>query len=125
MTAPGLGSRRRVVLAVEDDDEVFALIRSALTDLGSGLHVQRVRSGRDGLQFLGKISPYERAETPQLVIIDTAAFVRDEWPSLAEMRRHVQLQSLPVVVVGTQPASHHGMNASALGTQFYILNSVD
>lgn len=69
--------------------------------------------------------PYERAGTLCLVIIDTASFARDASPSLAEMRRHVQLQSLPVVVVGTGPAPDHGMNASALGGEFYIVKSMD
>ena len=125
MAAPGLGNRKRVVMVVEDDDKVFTLIRSALSDLGSGLEVQRVKSGQDALHFLRNVDPYKAAERPRLVIIDTASFVRNASPSLDEMQRQVQLQSVPVLVLGTEPASHHGLNASPLGGQFYIVKSLD
>ena len=58
------------MLAVAENAETFSLIRSALTDLGSGLDVQRVKSGQHALQFLQKRSPHERVEMPRLVIID-------------------------------------------------------
>ena len=111
-------------MAVEDDDEVYFLIRSALTDLGSGLDVQRVTNAEDALQLLRKVRPHEKAEIPRLVIVDTASSVRDASSFLEEMRKQAHLQSLPVVVVGAEPASHHGMNASAFGAQFYIDRSV-
>jgi hypothetical protein len=122
---PGLGTRRRVVVAIEHDDKVFSLIRSALTGLGSGLEVQRVTNGLDALRLFRKVSPYERAETPRLVIIDTASFVQDAGPSLVELQREVQLRSFPAVVIGTEPAAHYGMKASLLGGQLYISRSVD
>jgi hypothetical protein len=71
------GSRRRVVVAIEHEDKFFSLIRSALTGLGSGLELQRVTNGLDALRLFRKVSPYERVETPRLVIIDTASFVQD------------------------------------------------
>ena len=125
MAAPGLGSRRRVVMAVEDDDEVYCLIRSALADLGSGLDVQRVTNAEDALQFLRGMRPHEQTEIPRLVIVDAASSARDAWSLLEEMRKQVHLQSLPVVVVGPEPASRQGMNASAFGAQFYIDRSVE
>ena len=110
-------------MAVEHDDEVFFLIRSALTDLGSGLDLQRVTNAEDALQFLRKVRPHEKAEIPRLVIVDAASSVRDAWCFLEEMRKQVHLQSLPVVVVGPEPAFRHGTNASAFGAQFYIDSS--
>jgi hypothetical protein len=112
-------------VAIEHEDKFFSLIRSALTGLGSGLELQRVTNGLDALRLFRKVSPYERVETPRLVIIDTASFVQDAGPSLVELQREVQLRSFPAVVIGTEPAAHCGMKASLLGGQLYISRSVD
>jgi len=122
MSAPGLGTPRRVVWAIEYDDEGYFLIRSALMELGSGLDVQRVKTREDALQSLRRASSHKQGKPPKLVIVDVTSSVRDGWSLVSEIRKDVGLQSIPVVVVGPEPASHLGPIASDV--RFYIDKSV-
>jgi len=70
--------------------------------------------------FLRKETPFEQQEAPRLVIIDVTSSVHSGSSFMAEMRSDTHLQSIPVVVVGPEPASRLGQNALAPNVQTYI-----
>src|SRR5690348_550773 len=94
-----------VLLHVEDDDGSAFLFRSAFDEAQITAGLYRVVSAEHALQFLRKVNPYERAKTPQLVVVDVTLPERDGFWLLTQIRNDPNLQCIPVVVVGVEPTT--------------------
>ena len=112
-----------VLLHVEDDDAADFLFRFALDEAQIAASVYRVLTAENAIQFLRKGTPYERARTPRLIVIDLTLPMRDGLWLLGEIKKDPDLQSIPVVVVGTEPDSVFDPKVVALGAQSYIEKS--
>jgi DNA-binding response OmpR family regulator len=112
-----------VLLHVEDDDGSDFLFRFALDEAHITASVYRVLTAENAIQFLRKESPYERARSPRLIVLDVTLPLRDGLWLLGEIKKDPNLQSIPVVVLGIEPGSVYAPKVLALGAQCYIEKS--
>ena len=109
-----------MLLHVEDDDGSAFLFRAALDEAEITASVYRVTDPETALEFLRKVGPYERARTPMLIVLDITLPRHDGWWLLKQLRQDRDLQSIPVVVVSTEPAAETRPAAIAAGAHAYI-----
>jgi CheY-like chemotaxis protein len=81
----------KVVMIVEDDDEIRELLAEMLAD--GGYEVSTARNGEEALALL-RSSP-----RPGVILLDLMMPVMDGWQMRAEMLADPALADIPVVVV--------------------------
>lgn len=111
---------RCAILHVDDDDADAFLFRLALDEAAVLASVYRVLSSEHAIQFLRKLSPYERAARPRLIVTDITLPRRDGWWLQAEIQRDPDLREIPVVMISSQAASANEPQALKAGAYAYI-----
>jgi CheY-like chemotaxis protein len=94
MSAPP--SRSRLVLVVEDDEELRELVREAL-ELND-YRVVVAQEGQQALDALARIGP------PRFVLLDLLMPGMNGWEFLERMRARPELADVPVVVCSSVPS---------------------
>jgi len=82
----------RLILVVEDDDDVRQALKETLED--EGYLVESARHGAEALELLRAMS-----HEPCLVLLDMMMPVMDGWEFLDERRHDPRLSGIPVAVV--------------------------
>ena len=88
-----------VVLVVDDEADDVELLREGFRMCGLTTHIHEVGSGEDALRFLRRLSPYEQAPLPDLVLLDLGLPGMSGWDLLEVLKVDDQLRLVPVVVV--------------------------
>lgn len=93
----GLGKSVRILL-VEDNEGEAELVRITLKEVRtvSGLNV--VTNGMEALKYLRKQPPYERAERPDIVLLDMNLPRKNGRETLEEIKADPELKAIPVVI---------------------------
>jgi chemotaxis family two-component system response regulator Rcp1 len=91
------------LLVVEDSESDIELLREALSDSEPDVELDVVRHGEDALSFLRREGEFERAEHPDLVVLDLNLPRMGGFEVLRALREDVdpRLRRLPVVVFTT------------------------
>jgi two-component system response regulator len=91
------------LLVVEDSESDIELLREALSDSEPDVELDVVRHGEDALSFLRREGAFERAEHPDLVVLDLNLPRMGGFEVLRALREDVdpRLRRLPVVVFTT------------------------
>jgi len=113
------------VLLVEDNPGDADLTRDTLEDGALRLEISVVVDGAEATDFLLRRGAHVGARSPDLVILDLNLPKMDGRQVLAEIKRHDQLRSIPVVVWTTSDAEHDIVQSYALGARCYVTKPVD
>src|SRR5688572_25347819 len=81
----------RLVLVVDDDDDIREVIELALTKEG-----YRVATARDGRECLARLRGSER---PSLVLLDLMMPEMNGWAICRELAKDPELKAVPVVIL--------------------------
>src|SRR5258706_1589818 len=89
------------ILLVEDNEGDIVLTLEALKEakISNGIYV--VKDGEEALQYLRKEGRFEKAETPDLVLLDINLPRLDGKEVLAEIKKDPKLMVIPVVMLTT------------------------
>ncbi|MBD2385533.1 response regulator [Cylindrospermum sp. FACHB-282] len=113
------------VLLVEDNPGDAELIRIALEESKTSIHLNVVEDGVEAMAFLRKQEKYAKVVHPDIVLLDLNLPKKDGREVLAEMKVDAKLRRIPVVVLTTSQAEEDILKAYNLAANCYITKPVD
>lgn len=108
------------VLLVEDNPGDAELIRQVFEEASEGVALTVVGDGEQALACLLRQAPHERAELPQLVVLDLNLPRVSGLAVLAEIKRQAALQTIPVIVLASTGSAADVASTYQLGGSCYI-----
>jgi two-component system, chemotaxis family, response regulator Rcp1 len=116
-------TRRVRVLLVEDNPGDVDLIRDALEDVAPHLEITVVGDGAEALAYLshgsGSVGDHVRP-IPDLVLLDLNVPKISGHEVLSEIRKTLDLRTLPIVVVTSSDATRDIVTSYNLGANSYV-----
>lgn len=115
---PAVAARHSIdVLVIEDDEPLLSVIERLLRR--DGVVIRTATTGRLGLEAIG-------AQTPDLLVLDVDLPDGDGYEVVAELRRHEQWRSMPLLVYTGADLTYDQRNRLRLGpTKFLMKSKVD
>jgi two-component system, chemotaxis family, response regulator Rcp1 len=109
------------MLMVEDDPGDVDLAREALRSVGeNNIVLNIVEDGDKALGYLQRKEPYEKASTPDLILLDLNLPRKDGREFLHDIKAIEGLKSIPIIVFTTSTAARDVEEAYRLGANCYI-----
>jgi CheY-like chemotaxis protein len=120
------GAQSRVVeiLLVEDNAGDVRLTKEALRESTVNHRLHIVNNGLEAMDFLHRKSPYEGAPRPALILLDLNLPKKDGRETLAEIKTHMLLKQIPVLVLSTSKADEDIRRSYDLHANCYIVKPV-
>ena len=112
-------------LLIEDEDAHAELIRLALLDGGEGHAVDHVIDGEKALQFLRQEGAYEKAERPDLILLDLKLPGMDGHELLRQIKADPNLRPIPVVALSTSANEADRTRAYANYVNSFLTKPID
>ena len=112
------------VLLVEDNPGDAHLTRDTLEQSKLLVHITVTTDGEDALDYLLGRGSYVGAELPDLIVLDLNLPKLGGREVLAEMKKHEQLRSIPVVVLTSSDAERDVVMSYQLGASCYVTKPV-
>ena len=109
-----------VLLQVEDDDATAFLFQKALREAGLSPQYFRVTDGEQATAFLLQDGRYQNAPRPNLVLLDLNLPRKGGLDVLAEMKDHLDLRDIPVVVFSASKLPYDRERAMQLGAVEFL-----
>lgn len=106
------------ILAVDDDEQDVELLRLAAR--GTGIALETVCDGEQGLAYLRGEGAYKGRPSPALVLLDLNMPRKDGRAFLAERRADPRLRVVPVVVLTTSVSPRDVRDCYALGANAFV-----
>jgi two-component system response regulator len=113
------------ILLVEDDPDDVQLTEIALRDAQVPNRLDVVEDGNQALQFLRREHPYERAHTPDLILLDLNLPRVDGREVLRTIKDDPDLRRIPVVVLTTSSDEIDIRDSYAAHANSFITKPVD
>src|SRR5690606_21571646 len=113
------------ILLVEDNDGDVLLTVEALEERKIINKISVVRNGKDALDFLFKRSKYEKAETPDLILLDINLPLKNGHEVLQEIKTDIQTLHIPVVMLTTSSAENDIKKAYQHHANCYISKPIE
>jgi chemotaxis family two-component system response regulator Rcp1 len=117
-------SRVVEILLVEDNAGDVRLTKEALRESTVNHHLHIVNNGLEAMDFLHRKGPYEGAPRPALILLDLNLPKKDGRETLAEIKAHVLLKQIPVLVISTSKADDDIRRSYELHANCYIAKPV-
>jgi DNA-binding response OmpR family regulator len=113
------------ILLVEDNEGDIVLTLEALKEakFTNGIYV--VKDGEEALQYLRKEGRFEKAETPDLILLDINLPRLDGKEVLSEIKKDEKLMVIPVVMLTTSDSEKDIMESYHNHANCYITKPVD
>ena len=113
------------ILLVEDNEGDIVLTLEALKEakFSNGIYV--VKDGEEALQYLRKEGRFEKAWTPDLILLDINLPRLDGKEVLAEIKKDPKLMVIPVVMLTTSDSEKDIMESYHNHANCYITKPVD
>lgn len=108
------------LLLVEDDEHDIKITKRALAKAKSHFDMDVVRNGRECLDYLEAAQ-----QMPDLILLDMNMPIMDGHETLAELKKHDEWKSLPVVVLTTSEADADIARAYTQQASCYIVKPVE
>jgi CheY-like chemotaxis protein len=121
----GNTSRPIEILLVEDSPGDIRLTQEVLRDGKIYNNLNVVEDGVQALAFLHKETPYEKAPSPDLILLDLNLPKKDGRAVLAEIKTDEKLRRIPVVILTTSAAEDDIIKAYDLHANCYISKPID
>ncbi|MFP4381482.1 MAG: response regulator [Candidatus Sumerlaeia bacterium] len=119
------GNRKSTILLVEDDpDDVFLIERA----LEGGKEMGRlvcVNDGEEAMLFLRRKKPYQKAERPDLILLDLNMPRKNGCEVLSEIKEDSDLCTIPVIVLTTSGSREDIKSAYQLRANCFISKPSD
>ncbi len=113
------------ILLVEDSPGDVRLIQEALREAKVRNTMTVVGDGVKALAYLHKNSPYARATSPGMILLDLNLPLKNGFEVLQEIKRDETLKHIPVVVLTTSQAEQDIVKSYDLYANAYITKPVD
>jgi CheY-like chemotaxis protein len=113
------------ILLVEDNEGDIFLTREALSEGEMTHRLSVVRDGELAIKFLSRESPYEKAERPQLILLDINLPKLNGREVLDFIKKNDKLKQIPVVMLTTSSAPSDIIDAYNKQANCYITKPVD
>lgn len=117
-------SRVIEILLVEDNAGDVRLTKEALRESTVNHHLHIVNNGLEAMDFLHRKGPYEGVPRPTLILLDLNLPKKDGRETLAEIKTHVLLKQIPVLVISTSKADDDIRRSYELHANCYIAKPV-
>src|SRR3954464_741299 len=112
------------VLLVEDNPGDAELTRDTLTQSKLFIQIAVALDGEDALDYLLARGDYSGVALPDLIVLDLNLPKLGGREVLAEMKKHDQLRSIPVVVLTSSDAEKDVVMSYKLGASCYVTKPV-
>jgi len=116
------------ILVVEDNPDHTELIRRALAEHSSRLHLRTVQDGEAALDYLLRRGRYRDDRTsprPHLILLDLRLPKVDGFQVIHEVKESKELRRIPLVVLTTSAADADMRHAYAEHANSYLVKPVD
>ncbi|MFA8342864.1 MAG: response regulator [Rhodothermaceae bacterium] len=113
------------ILLVEDNPGDVRLTQEALKDSKIKNSLYIVDNGEKAIDFLYKRNGYEKASTPDLIILDLNLPKKDGKEVLAEIKSDEDLKHIPVVVLTTSKAEEDILKSYKLYANCYVTKPLE
>lgn len=113
------------ILLVEDSPQDVELTKEALKEgkFANTLHV--VKDGVEAVNFLRKKGKYEKAKTPDLILLDLNLPKKNGHEVLAEIKQDEDLKIIPVAILTTSESEADVLKTYKMHANCYISKPVD
>jgi two-component system, chemotaxis family, response regulator Rcp1 len=113
------------ILLVEDSEGDVRLIKEALKDgkLQNELHV--AKDGVEAMDFLLHKGKHKKAVRPDLILLDLNLPKKDGREVLAEIKGHIDLKRIPVIILTTSSSETDILKTYDLYANCYIVKPLD
>ena len=112
------------ILLVEDDEGDIELTLEAFNRSKVALNVNVVRDGIEAMDYLRRSGAFEKAITPDLMLLDLNLPRKDGREVLADMQKDNYLKQIPVVVLTTSDADEDILRSYKIGANAYVTKPV-
>jgi chemotaxis family two-component system response regulator Rcp1 len=117
-------NRGITILLVEDNEGDVVLTVEAFREARIQNHVEVVRDGEQALAYLKKTPPYEKALTPQLILLDINLPRVDGKEVLSFIKNTEELRRIPVVMLTTSDSEKDILDSYLRHANCYIVKPV-
>lgn len=112
------------ILLVEDDEGDIELTLEAFDRSKVALNVSVVRDGMEAMAYLRQEGKFEKATTPDLILLDLNLPRKDGREVLTDMQQSEYLKKIPVVVLTTSEADEDILKSYKIGANAYVTKPV-
>jgi len=113
------------ILLVEDNEGDIVLTREALSTGRIKNRISVARDGEEAIDFLHKRKKFEKAETPDLILLDINLPKMDGIEVLTEIKSNDKLKAIPVVMLTTSSSEKDIASSYNNYANCYITKPVD
>ena len=113
----------REILLVEDNPADVYLIRRAVEDCGTDIHLSIVPDGGEALAFLRKEAPYTQVPSPMLIVLDLRLPKRTGDQILPEVRGLPAYHATPIVILSAASKEIEEARCLHRGATAYVQKS--
>jgi len=122
---PGLKTKRKHILLVEDNEGDIVLIKDAFDDAKILITISVVRDGQQALDFLYKRNEFKQAASPDLVVLDVNLPKINGHEVLKTIKNDPLLCLIPIVMLTTSSSPSDINNSYRNHANCYITKPVD
>lgn len=113
------------ILLVEDNEGDVVLTRDAFEESKFKTQLSVVKNGQDALDFLFKRGSFEKAEKPDLILLDINIPIINGLDVLQEIKLDESLKKIPVIILTTS-SNENDVNKAYLNyANSYIVKPIE
>jgi two-component system, chemotaxis family, response regulator Rcp1 len=113
------------ILLVEDNESDIVLTCEAFKRVIADVEFSVVRNGVEAMNFLKRRKGYEKAVTPQLILLDINTPKRNGFEVLDEIHEDENLNTIPIIVVSSSDSVQDIAKAYLKHATSYMLKPPD
>jgi chemotaxis family two-component system response regulator Rcp1 len=113
------------LLLVEDNPGDIRLTKEALKDSKIQNRLDVVEDGEQALAYLHKQAPYEKVDTPDLILLDLDLPLFSGREVLEQVKNDPELKFIPIVVLTVSQADQDILKAYNLNANAYVNKPID
>jgi len=109
----------QIVLVEDAEPDVF-LVREALTSGGVDYHLQVLRDGERGVEYIDEVDAGEAGACPHLLLLDLNLPKKSGAQVLEHMRQSRRCRDVPVVILSSSDSPKDREQTAQLGATAYF-----